>query len=289
MTELPRYRVSTITSVGDVYTCLNLVQILRKFPLGRQKSETDDPWFSSAKMGDYKRTWMDQDIEALADGEGDRDDLVSCTSSKVRDYFGNQVTLVLEIDDTRINLKAFKNGRIQMTGVKNIEQGSRAIEHFASVLREAQKTIYSFAVEPDKLLAGDYRVCLINSDFDLGFPIKRDRLYSFVREAFPDVLCTYEPCNYHGVKFKYMWNESNKNRPGICRCKDGFCRGNGDGSGEGKCRKVTVAVFQSGKVIATGAQKIRQLEDAIRFIRNVVCSKENSEWFSLKGSDSSVA
>ena len=261
--ELPQYRVSTITAVGSVNTCLNLSNLLCKFPLGRTSDE--GPSFVSTKMGEVKRTWMDHD-----------DDLVSAAGSKTRDCFGNQVTLVIEMEGTKLNLKAFKNGSVQLTGVKNIDQGFRAIQHFVSELKKEP----SISSDPDKLVAGGYRVCMINSDFDLGFPIKRDRLFSFVRKTYPDVLCTYEPCNYHGVKFKYMWNES-KERKGICRCKGGFCVGNSDGKGDGRCRKVTVAVFQSGKVIATGAQTIQQLEDAIRFLVEAVCSKENKECFQL--------
>jgi TATA-box binding protein (TBP) (component of TFIID and TFIIIB) len=287
-----KFRVSTITAVGDVGSTLSLVQIFKHIPLDRPEGSGTS--FVSVKMGNLTRSWID-DVPIHSDDpvanviepelrlcglELTEDDAMSRCTSKSRDHFGNQVTLVVSIEGTRINLKAFKNGRVQLTGVKQIDQGFRAIEHLVTVVKKSEH-VGDICADPDKLSAGGYRVCMINSDLDLGFPVKRDRLFSFVRESYPDILCTYEPCNYHGVKFKYMWNSAVNEMEGVCRCGSGICAGNSDGSEEGKCRKVTVAVFQSGKVIATGAQTMKQLEDALRFLVKDVCRQEHRRTFSL--------
>ena len=272
-----KFRVSTITAVGDVGCIQSLTQIFKCIPLDRP--EGSDTSFLSVKMGDLTRTWLDASHAAAAD-----DDTMSrCTCKSRRDHFGNQVTLVVSTEGTRINLKVFKNGRVQLTGVKQIDQGFRVIQHLVAVLKKN-----GLCAEPDKhkLIAGGYKVCMINSDLNLGFPVKRDRLFSFVRETYPDVMCTYEPCNYHGVKFKYMWNSAVPTEHGMCRCGSGLCIGNSDGSEEGKCRKITVAVFQSGKVIAMGAQTMQQLEDAIRFLVKDVCRLEHRSNFYLNLSHS---
>lgn len=280
--EDKKFRVSTITAVGDVNCLLSLAHVFKCVPLDRP--EGGETCFVSAKIGDLTRTWMDDEIDVNAND----DDAISQTSSKMREHFSNQVTLVISMEGTKINMKAFANGKIQLTGVKRIDQGSRAIDHLVSVIGKSEHAA-AMCSDPVKLHAGGHRICMINSDLDLGFPVKRDRLFSFVRESYPEMLCTYEPCNYHGVKFKYMWNSVSDGMTrggmsrdeGVCRCGSGLCAGNGDGSEEGKCRRVTIAVFQSGKVIATGAQTMKQLEDAIRFLVEDVCNPENRHMFTL--------
>ena len=45
---------------------------------------------------------------------------------------------------------------------------------------------------------------------------------------------------------------------------------NGGGNGDGDCKKVTIAVFKSGKIIITGGQNKGQLETSYRFIKNFI-------------------
>tara|TARA_B100000470_G_C19585840_1_gene299912 strand:- start:412 stop:603 length:192 start_codon:yes stop_codon:yes gene_type:complete len=49
-----------------------------------------------------------------------------------------------------------------------------------------------------------------------------------------------------------------------------MCNGKGDGNGDGDCKKVTIAVFKSGKIIITGGQNKGQLETSYRFIKNFI-------------------
>ena len=54
-----------------------------------------------------------------------------------------------------------------------------------------------------------------------------------------------------------------------------MCNGKGDANGDGDCKKVTIAVFKSGKIIITGAQNKTQLETCYRFIKNFIDDKKD--------------
>ena len=69
------------------------------------------------------------------------------------------------------------------------------------------------------------------------------------------------------------------NFDGICDCSE-MCNVKGRADGDGDCKKVTIAVFKSGKVIITGGQHTDQLEKAYRFIKNFI--DERKEIFVLK-------
>ena len=63
------------------------------------------------------------------------------------------------------------------------------------------------------------------------------------------------------------------NTCGICECEN-MCNGKGDGYGDGGCKKVTIAVFKSGKVIITGGQNQEQIIESYRFITNFIQNKK---------------
>ena len=85
-----------------------------------------------------------------------------------------------------------------------------------------------------------------------------------------DIFSSYEPCTYPGVNSKYFWNEDYLDKPkkGHCYCTR-VCNGKGNGKGNGNCKKVTIAIFQSGKLIITGAKTHTQINDAYNFINGV--------------------
>ena len=48
------------------------------------------------------------------------------------------------------------------------------------------------------------------------------------------------------------------NNCGICKCS-GICHGKGCGNGDGECKGVTIAIFEKGKILITGARNKDQL------------------------------
>ena len=108
-------------------------------------------------------------------------------------------------------------------------------------------------------------IVLINSDFDIGYKIKRDILHREIVDA--GMYSSYEPCIYPGVNIKYYFNSNQTN--GICKCS-AMCIGKGNGLSDGGCKKITVAVFKSGKIIITGARTREQLEISYHFITKFI-------------------
>ena len=116
----------------------------------------------------------------------------------------------------------------------------------------------------------DYKIVLINSDYYLGFEVKRDVLHELLTLKY-NIFSSYEPCIYPGVNSKYYFNTDNEGAEfeGKCYC-DVYCDGKGNGNGNGKCKKITVSIFQSGSIIITGARNMEQIKKAHTFINNVI-------------------
>ena len=123
---------------------------------------------------------------------------------------------------------------------------------------------------PNTCKIKDYKIVLINSDYYLGFEIKREVLQYLLCNKY-NIFSSYEPCIYPGVNSKYYFNEAyiDKVYEGKCYC-DIYCSGKGNGNGNGQCKKITIALFQSGSIIITGARDMNQIKRAHKFINKII-------------------
>ena len=181
--------------------------------------------------------------------------------------FYNQMTVLVNLYEGKSNnIKLFNNGAISMTGLKSVEDGEKAVE----IVLKYMKT-NDLILENKDATVNDFKIVLINSDYYIGYEIKRSELHQLLINKY-QIFSSYEPCIYPGVNSKYYWNQdytdSSKYKRGVCYCTNP-CNGKGEGSGNGNCKKVTIAIFQSGKLIITGAKTYVQINDAYDFINNV--------------------
>jgi hypothetical protein len=121
---------------------------------------------------------------------------------------------------------------------------------------------------------------MINTDFKIynnelcseRFSIKRKELHNILIGQKYNNKSSFQPGIYQGVKLEYFWNTTNIEKNGICACTNN-CFGKNTGDGNGNCKKVTVAVFESGSILITGGVTFQQVDDAYNYICNVI--KEN--------------
>lgn len=190
--------------------------------------------------------------------------------------FYNQSTIVIRREYKsgfwkESNIKLFANGSIQMTGVPS--------EAFAKeTLTWLLKELLSFPRPPfeegDPTLQ-DMSIKLINTDYSINALIKRNSLFQILTREY-NIFSLNENTIYQGVNAKYYYNKkSDPARPGICCCVKS-CRGQGTGDGPGQCKRVTLCVFQDGKIIVTGARTMDQILEAYNFL-NMVLQKHASE------------
>jgi len=191
-------------------------------------------------------------------------------------FFNSAALNILVGDNKCINLKLFKNGKVQMTGVPNEEAGYLCVNFVLDYLKQIKDDITTgkkVVNDIKSLKMSNYKTVLINSDYFCGMEIQRENLSTVLLDKY-DLTVSYEPENYPGVKLEYFWNQSNKSikDEGRCICSK-KCNGKGIGIGDENCKKITISTFQSGKVIVTGARSKEQLNIAYNYINRIF--KEN--------------
>jgi TATA-box binding protein (TBP) (component of TFIID and TFIIIB) len=260
------YKISTITATGSINTGISLDSLFEHIPLvdSLDAGKNDEDGIIFAEYGKKKSQTIHKGVKQTTSKRN--------TNAKKR--FDNQVTIVYRFADPErramVNAKIFKNGNIQMTGIRYVEQGSMVIEAVIGVLKNIYNIDENVVENMDGLRNTAYKIRLINCDFRVGFEIKRENLYKLVLNEY-SVPCSYEPCIYPGVKIQYWWNREQgkgsmgNGHDGCCYCTE-KCDGKGSGVGESECKKITIAVFQSGCIIITGGQSIEQIDEAYAFI-----------------------
>ena len=163
-------------------------------------------------------------------------------------------------------MKLFRNGGVQMTGVRSLEMSSEAIVWLVNYLTARCTAEPIFETPPN---IHKQQVQLVNTDFSIGAKVRRDILHRILSDVYR-LNSSYESAIYQGVKTKYFYNSQRPAGapPGLCPCTR-LCKGTGDGSAIGECKKITISPFQTGQVIITGARTMEQINEAYEFIKGV--------------------
>lgn len=184
--------------------------------------------------------------------------------SSVKNFY-NQVTILMKPMNNPIrnyiNIKVFKNGSLQMTGCKDMNDFNNVTTTLIKILsrgrdmkNEKGKSIHvDFIDNPKNIGIYDAKIRMINSNFKLDYKIDRKKLTRLLkknhRQGTSDkeigyVECKYEPTSGHScvnIKFKY----DDKHKPSIF-------------------------VFQTGAIIITGAKNLPQIIMAYYFIHKIL-------------------
>lgn len=196
------------------------------------------------------------------------------TTTKAKKHFYNQSSLVFRLQTgaaqfKETNIKLFKNGGFQMTGINSEAMARAALTHLIALNCDPSRGIWATGDDAPKPHIKKFDTCMINSDYSIDKAVRRDRLYKVLVEEY-GLWSTFEPTIYQGVNTKFFWNKTRPvdAPPGICLCPTP-CEGGGDGYSVGACKKITIAPFRTGKIIITGAKHMEQLEDAYAFMNGV--------------------
>lgn len=130
-------------------------------------------------------------------------DIMTCRC-KIKNAFYNCFALILRFKFKEqfheIHVKVFNTGKLEIPGVLNLDMLSMVKNMILDLLSPYSDSILDF-LEHD--LESNV---LINSNFNCGFYIDRDKLHNILRSSKYNIETAYDPCSYPGVKCKYYFN-----------------------------------------------------------------------------------
>ena len=183
---------------------------------------------------------------------------------KKKNCFQNQMTVEISPDlkdypNSKISLKIFKNGSIQMSGIKSIEACNTVLNKLIKELGKEYGVIENNEVvdidfidsktdeagneiKVEEISIEKFKIDMINSGFELQYNVNRENLYNKLLESRID--CKYEPSIHAGVNIKFL--------------------------PKGNEKKVSIFIFESGNIIITGAKNINNILESYEYISKFV-------------------
>ena len=178
-----------------------------------------------------------------------------------KNHFYNQITVVVRVgqgqckdlnEAPKINMKLFRNGSVQMSGCKSIKNINIALNKLITKLKEVKAKIEDgkicekeFIEESDKITVKDFKIDMINSNYQVNMQIDRDKLYNLLLKK--KIKSSYEPCIRACVIIKYAPLKDNIEQ-----------------------KEVSVFVFQKGNIIITGARSKSHIMSAYNYMNEIL-------------------
>lgn len=243
------FRVSTITINASIAAKVDL-----------------ELFFNNVAISDSNIVWTECGTETRGTRPKRKKKMLVEREKKI---FDNQVTMVFNMNaDYFPNCKLFKNGNIHITGVRTEDAARDLVDKVILEVQRIHATGIPVTETPEDLKPSSFKIRMINCDFGFPTKLRRKNLHNLIIDKYLNV-CSFQPLTYPGVKLQYYWSASNCQHDGICRCSKP-CYGKGDGDVDGDCKKVTIAIFESGKILITGANTFQQVEDSYRYICDII-------------------
>lgn len=130
-------------------------------------------------------------------------DIMTCRG-KVKNAFYNCFALILRFkikeQYREIHVKVFNTGKLEIPGVLNHDMLSIVKQMVLDILSPYTDSLLEFLEHDIE------NNVLINSNFNCGFYIDRDKLHNILRSSKYNIETAYDPCSYPGVKSKFYFN-----------------------------------------------------------------------------------
>jgi hypothetical protein len=166
-----------------------------------------------------------------------------------------------------IHVKVFNTGKLEIPGILN--PGLLVI-----VKRMLLETIQPFIEKPIEFIETDSEEnVLINSNFNCGYFINREKLHTILRSDKYRIETAYDPCSYPGVKCKYYFNnelgfdQNIQNGQILSEDRGQKMSELGDNN---KYTEVSFMIFRTGSCLIVGNCTERILKFVFEFIKKIL-------------------
>jgi hypothetical protein len=199
-------------------------------------------------------------------------DIMNCRG-KVKNAFYNCFAIILRFKFEgvfrEIHVKTFNTGKLEIPGVLNAKLLDVVKEMVLNLLQPNIESSVEF-IETDT-----EENVLINSNFNCGYFINREKLHSILRNKYK-IESAYDPCSYPGVKCKYYFNNDVgfdfATQNGQILQEDRAMKMSELGDNK-KYTEVSFMIFRTGSVLIVGNCTERILKYVFEFIKTILAAE----------------
>lgn len=182
-------------------------------------------------------------------------DILSYRTKKKSAFYNCFVVILRVLHENvyrEIHVKVFNTGKLEIPGIQSDELLNKVlsllIKHLKSVVDE------SITYREDK-----NETVLINSNFNCGFFINREKLHDILKYKY-HINSGYDPCSYPGIQCKFYYNSETKTQTGQQPIDYDSKLYN----------KISFMIFRTGSVLIVGKCDENVLNEVYVFIKQLL-------------------
>lgn len=203
-------------------------------------------------------------------------DIMNCRG-KTKNAFYNCFAMILRFIYNgafrEIHVKIFNTGKMEIPGILNSDILTTVKQMILEILRTQSDLHENTKQEIDFVENENEDSVLINSNFNCGFYINRDKLHSILRGPKYNIEAAYDPCSYPGVKCKFYFNHDvgfdTDKQNGTIMQSDCLQKMSELGYNK-KYTEVSFMIFRTGSCLIVGNCSERILRFIFEFIKTVL-------------------
>jgi hypothetical protein len=202
-----------------------------------------------------------KDIRKITIGISKKD-IMTYRSKKKQAFYNCFVMIIrMKIDDLfrEFHIKVFNTGKMEIPGVQNDVMFELVLKNIIEILQPYNETPMTYNKKSDTVL--------INSNFNCGFYIDRERLYDILKYKY-NIHAIYDPCSYPGIQSKFYYNNDIGVQTGV--------QINSENKEKYKnVTEVSFMIFRTGSVLIVGMCEENVLIEIYEFLKKLLRAEFN--------------
>ena len=179
-------------------------------------------------------------------------DILSYRSKKKRAFFNCFVLIlrIFHIDEFKeIHVKVFNTGKLEIPGIQNDDLLHKVLTLLVDILRPQLGESLDF-------IEGKSETVLINSNFNCGYYIDRDKLHDLLKYKYR-INSNFDACSYPGIQCKFYHDNT-------------ITVQTGQQPNHKNYDEVSFMIFRTGSVLIVGKCDENILYNIYNFIKNIL-------------------
>jgi hypothetical protein len=202
-------------------------------------------------------------------------DILNCRSKKKRAFF-NCFVLIIRVEDENsppgarifkeMHIKVFNTGKLEIPGIQHDD----SLQNVIDILIRTLKIVVGEHIDCKK---DNCETVLINSNFNCGFYIDRDKLYNILKYKYR-INSNYDSCSYPGIQCKFFYYIGrNHDYDGDYKTnqinKSHIQNGQQPAANLSDYIEISFMIFRTGSVLIVGKCEDYVLHDIYNFIKEL--------------------
>lgn len=200
-----------------------------------------------------------KDVRKISIGMSKKD--ITSYRCKKKSAFYNCFVIIVRIKIKskfkEVHVKVFNTGKLEIPGIQTDEMLYKTLDVLTDILKSLPSFKQSSSI-PLEYLSDKNETVLINSNFNCGYYINRDKLYTILREKYK-INVVYDACSYPGLQCEFYHDQTKSIQTGQ--------------QTSSTSQKISFMIFRTGSILIVGKCTDEILNDIYEFLKQLLVNE----------------